>query len=689
MRDPRYDILFEPVRIGPVVARNRFYQTPQCAGMGDQYINGQIRHREVKAEGGWAVVNTEICEGHYDSDHGHPCMRLWDDGDIAPLAKVVEAIHRHGALAGTEIGHVGAAAANLYTREAPIGPSASSVVTGYPIQVRAMSKHDIRKLLSDQRAAAKRARVAGVDIIYADASGLEGPPLSFLSPQLNQRTDEYGGSIRNRVRLLREFIEATREGAGADRAVAVRICVDQLIGPEGITVEEEGAAVMEMLGELPDLWDINVSDWENDSLVSRFGGAGYQERFARFVKERTTRPVVSVGRLTSPDLMASLVKRGVQDFIGAARPSIADPFLPKKIEEGRIEDLRECIGCNICTSGFMLKVPSRCTQNPTTGEEWRRNWHPERVPPAETDARVFVVGSGPAGLECAHMLGKRGYEVTLAEAARELGGRVNLESRLPGLAEWSRVRDYRVHQLQKLSNVDVYLDNRMTVETIAELGFDHVVIATGAGWRRDGAGLSHPRGITGWEQPHVFSADSILSGEAIPDGPVIVVDDDHYYMGAVIAERLRRDKREVHLVTSAPEPAEFTRYTMEHRRTLARLYELGIEVIGLHTVASIGASEVVLRHIHSARELRIPCAAVVMVTTRSSNDSLYLELVSAQQSGELGSVQAIGDCYVPSTIAAAVYSGHRYARELDHVADEGIRFLRERSVIAASEDITR
>ncbi len=144
-------------------------------------------------------------------------------------------------------------------------------------------------------------------------------------------------------------------------------------------------------------------------------------------------------------------------MIGAARPSIADPFLPKKIEEGRLEDIRECIGCNICVSGDYTQSPIRCTQNPTMGEEWRKGWHPERMQAKGNSESVLVVGAGPAGLEAARALGQRGYRVTLAEAGDELGGRVTRESRLPGLATWARVRDYRLGQIDQMANVEIYL----------------------------------------------------------------------------------------------------------------------------------------------------------------------------------------------------------------------------------------
>ena len=180
-----------------------------------------------------------------------------------------------------------------------------------------------------------------------------------------------------------------------------------------------------MLAEVPDLWDVNISGWEYDSNTSRFSEEGYQEPCIAFVKQLTTKPVVGVGRYTSPDAMVAAVKKGVMDMIGAARPTIADPFLPKKIEEGRIDDIRECIGCNICVSGNNTFVPMRCTQNPVIGEEWRRDWHPETIQPKASDDKVLIVGGGPAGLEAARALGQRGYQVTLAEREKALGGRLN------------------------------------------------------------------------------------------------------------------------------------------------------------------------------------------------------------------------------------------------------------------------
>ena len=211
-----------------------------------------------------------------------------------------------------------------------------------------------------------------------------------------------------------------------------------------------------------DLFNVTISDYSQEMGVSRFVREASLEPFVAEVRRITGKPVVSVGRFTSPETMLSQVRRGVLDFIGAARPSIADPFIPQKIREGRLDDIRECIGCNICYAGDARGAPIRCTQNPTMGEEWRRGWHPENFGTAADPKRVLVVGAGPAGLEAAHVLGKRGHQVMLAEARDVAGGRVVLEAALPGLSEWKRVADYRLHQISKLANVELFRASRMT-----------------------------------------------------------------------------------------------------------------------------------------------------------------------------------------------------------------------------------
>jgi len=671
--DSRYDILFEPVRIGPHTARNRFYQVPHCNGMGHLHPSSTAAMRGVKAEGGWAVVSTEECEIHPTSDVSpHIEERLWDDRDIPHLARMTDAVHEHGALAAVELVHQGHETPNRYSREVPLGVSHLVASSYDPVQAYAMDKDDIRSVRKWHRDAAIRAKKAGFDLVYVYAGHNLSLPMHFLSRRFNERTDEYGGSLENRVRFLKELIIDTKEAVGDACAVPVRLAVDELIGPDGIVAEEEGREIVEMLAELPDLWDVNVSDWSNDSLTSRFGEEGFQESSISFVKKMTSKPVVGVGRFTSPDAMVSQIRRGVLDMIGAARPSIADPFLPQKIEQGRVEEIRECIGCNICVSGDFTKSPIRCTQNPTMGEEWRKGWHPEIIPERKSNARVLVVGAGPAGLECARSLGHRGYEVTLSEAGTELGGRVARECTLPGLSAWGRVRDYRVQQIQTMPNVEIYLESRLSAADVQEFDADYVAIATGAFWRRDGVGRANHKAIPHLGGVQVFTPDDIMSGVDI-GGPVLVFDDDHYYMGGIMAELLKARGQEVLLVTPAPDVSTWTHNTLEQGRIQKRLMESGVEIIPLHNLKEINNKGVQLSCVYTDRVLEKAVKAVVLVTMRLPDNELYGTLTNENANN----IRWIGDALAPSTIAAAVYAGHRYARELDEPTNGDVPFKRE------------
>jgi dimethylamine/trimethylamine dehydrogenase len=679
MNNP-YGILFQPIQLGPVTAPNRFYQVPHCNGFGHRMPQGHAAMRGIKAEGGWGVVCTEETEIHHSTDLS-PFFegRLWSDDDIPALALMAESVHRHGALAGIELTYNSHDASNLYSRAVPFGPRSMGITggSGYePGQTRAATKEDLKDIRRWHRDAAIRAKRAGFDIIYCYAA--HNMTLAFhLLSRHNDRNDEYGGSLENRVRFLRELIEDTKEAVGNTCAVAVRFAVDELFGDAGLRSDGEAQEIVSMLAELPDLWDVNVSPWKNDSSTSRFEKQGFQEQYISFVKKLTTKPVVGVGRYTSPEAMVSAIQRGVMDLIGAARPSIADPFLPNKIKENRIEDIRECIGCNICVTGDTRFVPIRCTQNPTMGEEWRRGWHPEIIAPKKSDKEIMVVGAGPAGLEAARALGQRGYQVILTERRREAGGRVALESALPGLIEWRRVIDYRITQINKMPNVTFYPSSDMSAQDILDSGTGNIIIATGSAWRRDGIGRARHEPITGNK---IFTPDDFLESGGLPPKfqqhtltgtravglqRVIIYDDDHYYMGSVLAELLAQSGYDVTLMTPAPMIAYWTQFTLEYEKIQKRLMNLDVIHLPHHELASLSPHAATVINNISSTESTLPCDAVVMVTDRTPNDHLYHELKPALAEGKLESLRVIGDAEAPNIIAQAVFSGHLAAREFD------------------------
>ncbi len=666
-RPARYDILFEPVRIGPKLAKNRFYQVPHCNGGGYRDPSAVAEMRRTKAEGGWGVIFTEQTEIHHSSEIT-PFIeqRLWDDREIPALARMAEAMKSHGALAGIQLAYSGINGPNFYSREVPLAVTGGPILTFTPdpVQARAVDREDIRDIRRWFRNAIRRARLAGFDLVCLYGAHGFGIFQHFLSRATNQRTDEYGGSLDNRSRFVREVVAEAREEMRGEMALTLRLSLHEE-GALGLS-NAELRAFIALNAELPDLWDLAHGSWENCSGTSRFTGEGAQEDLVSGIKALTPKPVVGVGRFTSADAMVRQVRRGLLDFIGAARPSIADPFLPRKIEEGRFDEIRECIGCNICVSGDMTGAISRCTQNTAFMEEWRKGWHPERARPKGPSESVLIVGAGPAGLEAAMQLGRRGYRVALAEASTTLGGRVARERLLPGLSAWGRVADYRAAQIAPMPNVETYLDSRLTAEDVLEMGFQHVAIATGARWRRDAVARLHLAPIPTDPGMPLFTPDDAMAGGGPQGGRVLLYDDDHFYMGSVIAETLVARGCRVDFVTPSALVAEWTRNTLEQGAIMRRLLTLGVTVITGKAPEAIGAGEVALGCVWTGARSATPADAVMLVTSRAPEDALYHELRARDwRAAGVRSLKAIGDAAAPGPIAWATYAGRRYAEEMD------------------------
>ena len=679
--DNKYQVLFEPIKIGPVIAKNRFYQVPHCNGGGYRDPSAAAEMRNIKSEGGWGVVFTEQVEMHHTSEiTPYIELRLWDDRDIKIVSKMADKIHEYDTLAGIELTYPGINGPNLYTKEVPMAATAGPILTftSDPVNAREMDKEDIRNLRKWFRQAARRSKIAGFDIICLYGAHGFGAIQHFLSRSTNHRIDEYGGSLENRSRLMKELTEEVMDEVGDTMAVSIRLSLQEL-GDQYSLTNNEIRDCIEMHSSLPDLWDLAQGAWEDCSGTSRFVEEGAQQDLIQGIKSLTDKPVVGVGRFTSPDLMVKQIKSGNLDFIGAARPSIADPFLPNKIRDGKIDDIRECIGCNICVTGDMTMSISRCTQNPSFMEEWRKGWHPENFQIKGESKSILIIGSGPAGLEATRCLSKRGYDVTLAEKDAQIGGRVSKERLLPGLSAWGRVVDYREGQINKLKNVNIYLESEITKKDILEFDFEHICFATGSKWRNDGVGRInlHPLEID--SSMNIYTPDDIMSDTKI-EGKVVIFDDDHYYMASVLAEKLVKEGNEVVFVTPASIVSEWSLNTLDQPFIQKRLIELGVQIICNKSISKVGRDTVDLSCKYTGKISSLETGNILFVTSRQPLNELYESFSQDEitRHKHIKSIDIIGDANAPAPIAWATYAGYNYAFNLDKAVDDNtLPFKRE------------
>ncbi|MEP9362802.1 NAD(P)-binding protein [Nocardioides sp. CN2-186] len=672
-----HKILFQPISIGPKTLRNRFYNVPHGTAYGVLRPATWASYRGVRAEGGWAAVSTEFSAVDPSSDE-FPLHSsdIWDEEDARRHRLMVESVHAHGALAGIELHHGGAHAMRRISREPALSPSglASELAppAGPPGTPKAMTRDDIERIEEAFVKAAVRARDVGYDIVDVLA-GYGYLFAQFLSPFHNHRTDMYGGSLENRARFWLETLSRIREAIGADCTIATRLAIETQ-GPWGHSLDDS-VELVRMADSLIDLWDLNVGsvlDWGTDISPSRNIPEGRNLKLFERIRSATDKPIVGVSRWSSPDLMAQAVRSGIIDIIGSARQSIADPFFPRKVQEGRIEDIRECMGINQCISsldrGNMI-----CAQNATAGEEYRRGWHPERFDSlTHPDVSVLVVGAGPSGMEAAIGLAKRGAEmVHLVDAAEHLGGHLRPVVGLPGLQEWGRFIDHRMIQIDKLPNLQFIPSARMSAADVRNYGATHVVVATGAHWLNTGTTPDTHGPLDGvmdggdW----VFTPEQlIVEGKRPAAGShVTVYDAEGVYMGAALAQLLADEGYRVSIVTPHGQIAAECDLTLDGPAIRAKLHRTGVNMHREVMLTAAHHGELV-----GVGEFEAPFSletdALVLVTMRKPCDGLYQELSGDPQAladSGIDAVYCIGDALSPRPIAEAMFDGHRLAREFE------------------------
>ncbi len=642
--------LFTPIKLGPFTAKNRIVSTPHGAAFGEKggITDRYIRYHEEKAKGGCAVVMM------FGSSSVHPTsVNDWgevsnhDDSIIPQFQRMSEAIHRHGALCLSQISHRGRRGHSWYSG-VPLWAPSDTREERHREWPHVMTTREIREVVDAWAAAALRLKTGGFD--GCDLPFYGGHLVeNFLSPLSNKRTDEYGGSFDNRLRLAREVVRAVREAVGRDFIVGVRHTGDQYV-PGGLGPEEqvEVARRLDGLGML-DYFIVSGSTTETlryEAMVtpSLYHPHGLYNNLAAATRAAVRVPVIVSGRIVTPEQAEAALASGVCDLVGMVRALIADPEMPRKALEGRLEDIRVCVGASEgCIGRLRQGKAITCVQNPMIGREAEL----AEIRPAARPRRVVVVGGGVAGLEAARVAAIRGHRVTLFEASSRLGGQVLAAARAPKREDYAVIATWLVEQVRKLG-VDVRLNTAAEAREVLAESPESVIVATGA----------TPRipEIPGARLPHVASAVDILTGRVAPGPRCVIVDEDGHFAAPTTADFLAGRGVRVTIVT---------RYFMvgedidEGLRAdlYARLFAQGVTLTPLTAAVEIVPHGVRVRHTFSGAETVLEADTVVLAFGGKANDALFHEL-----DGRVPELRLVGDACSPRRIHDAILDGTRAGR---------------------------
>jgi mycofactocin system FadH/OYE family oxidoreductase 2 len=660
----RYPNLFSPLRLGPKEAMNRVWMTAHSTQLvkDHNFSAAHIAYYAERAKGGVGVITMEAMAVHPTTQPYEGKIFAFDERVVPEYRKLAEAVRPHGTLLLSQLWHRGRQTDSIVSRQ-PVWAPSPIPCTVYREMPHEMTKADILELIDGYVRSAQHSVAGGLDGV--EIHGLAHGYLvgQFLSPATNHRTDEYGGSEQNRMRLMMEIIDAVRAVVPADLICGIRINGDD--GMEESLDNAGWIAIAKAIAARGDLDYISVSQGTYINRMKIYGASptpnGFQlEDTARIKAAVPGIPVVAVGRITTPEMAEATLASGGADFIGMARQLIADPFWARKAMEERDADIRPCVGANWCMSAI-TKAPLACIHNPAVGREAELGHG--TLQPAATAKRVAVVGGGPAGLRAALTAAERGHAVTLFERGSELGGQVRLIGKANAYREWLSIVEWLIDQLAH-TDAEIRLGQEVGVADLD--GFDSVIVATGSRSLRHGWTALHPARwgsapvVPGTDQWNVLTAEEVLGGTHEVGERVMVLDDTGERQGTLVAEYLAEQRHPVEIVTRLSSVAPGLSASRDVGAVHKRLRRLGVVFTPNHEIDRIDEDRVTLRDVHTdERIVREPVDCVVLVTGNRAEDGL-LKALTAQGVEVVG----VGDAVAPRRVFNAIYEGEKAARAL-------------------------
>jgi len=654
-----YEHLFQPIEVGPITIPNRVVRSAHSTALP---LKRLIAYHEARAVGGVGMSTLEATGVHLSSPAMRSIIPLHDDAVIPFYQELTDALRPHGMKMLQQIYHPGSARApGKGTTQVSSSPIPNPLVGGTPIE---MTKGMIEEMVEAFASAARRCRDGGLDGVDIHASSgylIE----QFLSPANNIRTDNYGGSLENRMRFLMEIIEAIRSEVGQDICVGIRLPNEEYI-PGGLTAEDN-AEIARIVEPHVDYISLHMgSYWRFHKLLSPMDDPlGHEMPANETIIKEITKPTIVVGRIMTLDHAETIVESGQADMVSMVRALIADPGLVNKAKQGNSDLIRPCIGSNFgCVGQIMSTGKLGCVVNVAAAKETEITFEPEGK--SQASEKILIVGGGPAGLEAARTAAIRGHEVYLHEATKQLGGQVAIAASAPHRSDLGAITSWLASELVRL-NVDITLNSLVDPEIIAEVNPDRIIIATGSTPRRDGFQLATPIApLTGHNLDHVYTSWDVFGygGRANVKSPAIVFDDTGTFEAISVADKLLDQGVKVTMVSrydslgaSLPYPPATVDAAKE------RLMSQDFDFIGGHYLQAITEEEVLIG-VPFTERIRILEAKMVVVVTYNNPNRELAEYILKENPEMNDKVHLVGDVSGTNGVQAAIHQAANLTRAI-------------------------